>query len=1403
MATFRGTSAKNKLVGGAFRDTLLGLGGNDTLLGNSGVDTLKGGNGADSMDGGTGNDKLFGEAGNDKLKGGSGNDTLDGGTGNDLLDGGANNDLLTGGLGNDIIVGGTGIDTAVFAGLSSASTISQVGTTLFVSGANGIDAVGADVEFVRFADGLFLATAQAFKLTTSDDAFTGGLRNDLFTSVINTQFTFNTTYSGADVLNGGGGTGDVLQISITGIGAGTSTPPISLSNIEIVRVLNQESGFGTSELDASIWNGVTTIVAEGGLPGATTQINSLGNLVSAEMRNNASSLIIEYDAGVLDGLADLQSLLLSANNGGTFEVAGGEAETLGIVSQGGVNRLSLTSGHNFSTINVTGNQHLDLTIPGGVTTLNASGMTGGGILADGLLSTGTISITGSLASDILVFSSVSLASGDVIDGGDGTGDMLAFVNGGNFSDTAFTGVVGVETLAFGEGGSATVTLDAQALEAGFDRVNIYDDGTSVDLTVLAGFTRSLTVDLDAFDPSDSAPTAAGSDVIDASLLDAANKLTVAARAGSLAGNSIVAGANTGDELVLTADGETADLGGVRNFETVTVKGGTGAGATSDISIYLSNDAIVGAGKTLTVTAGGASGLTNTSAQLFFDGSLETDGKLDVTGGAGADDIMGGQGDDILRGGANNDNLTSGTGVDDLQGGDGNDSFHMDGNLTSADTIDGGNGTADTLFSSSGSLADAAFTKVNLVERLVVEQAATVNLGAEAQGAGFGTVVGSVFNDVLNVGADFTASLTIDLSEGGFDTLSAAGKLTGALTVTADASDLADADSLVANGAIAGNTIVLKADNGTAVLDNVSGFSTVTVQAGTATDADITLYVGSNSVLAAGQTLNINASALTNANATLYFDGYGEADGNFFVTGGAGADELYDGAGNDTFNGGNGNDIFSSIGGTDILNGEAGDDTIYIAETQLNSADTINGGSNTASPTGDVLEVSGAGVIDDTDLANVTFVETLRRTSGGTTNFGFEAFNAGNGIKRFAGSAGSDAINIGANYTGAITVDLASNSGGGDHVVVTGGATLTVIASSADVGLPETFTGGTGNGDTLQLMADAGNADVSNMTKFETITVVAGSALTLGITVGANTVGAGETLTVNAGALNSLSNSLIFNGLAEVGGQGAFFVTGTGGNDIIAAGDGGDTLIGGNGDDQLGGGLGTDSLSGGDGADRLFGDADNDSLDGGTGADRINGGTGADTVVAGTGADIIMVIGDASFSSAASLNGGTNYDALLGTTDTTANGADTLNLGADTDQDLIVFDLDGVTGTAASATNFHAGTSSTAEDRIIVESSSSLSWGALNGVRQSDGLSGDYKLIVLDGGTFSAFTAQQTADAIRTSESGAYLFVWNEAGGPMHVTYSVGDAGTDQGFDIATLTGVSLSNIDYSDFDFIV
>jgi Ca2+-binding RTX toxin-like protein len=73
------------------------------------------------------------------------------------------------------------------------------------------------------------------------------------------------------------------------------------------------------------------------------------------------------------------------------------------------------------------------------------------------------------------------------------------------------------------------------------------------------------------------------------------------------------------------------------------------------------------------------------------------------------------------------------------------------------------------------------------------------------------------------------------------------------------------------------------------------------------------------------------------------------------------------------------------------------------------------------------------------------------------------------------------------------------------------------------------------------------------------------------------------------------------------------LTGLGGNDSLVGGAGNDSLQGEAGDDTLIGGDGADSLEGGEGNDRLRGGAGNDTLRGGLGVDSYYGGAGDDLI----------------------------------------------------------------------------------------------------------------------------------------------------------------------------------------------
>ncbi|PDT13957.1 metal-binding protein [Rhizobium sp. J15] len=105
--------------------------------------------------------------GDDEFTGTDGNDIFDGSGGNDILNGNAGDDKLTGSAGNDTIDGGAGIDTAVFSGnFANYSLALNNGDHVLTSAEEGVDTL-RDMEFAKFADGIYDFATQTFKLNNT------------------------------------------------------------------------------------------------------------------------------------------------------------------------------------------------------------------------------------------------------------------------------------------------------------------------------------------------------------------------------------------------------------------------------------------------------------------------------------------------------------------------------------------------------------------------------------------------------------------------------------------------------------------------------------------------------------------------------------------------------------------------------------------------------------------------------------------------------------------------------------------------------------------------------------------------------------------------------------------------------------------------------------------------------------------------------------------------------------------------------------------------------------------------------------------------------------------------------------------------------------------------------------
>jgi S-layer protein len=201
---------------------------------------------------------------------------------------------------------------------------------------------------------------------------------------------------------------------------------------------------------------------------------------------------------------------------------------------------------------------------------------------------------------------------------------------------------------------------------------------------------------------------------------------------------------------------------------------------------------------------------------------------------------------------------------------------------------------------------------------------------------------------------------------------------------------------------------------------------------------------------------------------------------------------------------------------------------------------------------------------------------------------------------------------------------------------------------------------------------------------------------------------------------------------------------------------------------------TMTIKGGAGADTLTGNAGLDTIDGGAGNDTITGGTGNDIIDGGAGNDTINI----------------------------GLGADTVTTGAGTD--TVAFDLSTAVTAVSTITDFDAGSATAAVDTIKV--TNAAGWAATAVAKQSTASGAvDAELVILDSGTFGSL-ADAAADNIQHNAAAkSYLFVWTDSANVVHLSQGLQDAATevaaDQYVDLVKLTGVSVSNLDLTDFTF--
>jgi len=1053
--TFRGGAGDDTLSGASGADSLYGEVGNDVLKGGLGNDTLDGGLDNDTADYSDRTEAVYGDLsaatpnvmvdtaddgadgdathefnGSDEtdtlnaienITGGSNSDTLIGDANANTLSGGLGDDTLFGGAGADKLIGGAGSDTVSYDGDISAINIS-LKTNQGVDGSGDTDSYNSIENVIG---------------TLHDDTIEGDSANNTLDGN-----SGKDTISYANSTNIAGVTVNLSTQTASGVDEGTDT------------ILNFEDILGGSGDDTLIGDaGTNTITGGSGddtLDGAAGSDKLVGGLGSDTVTyaNEGSLVNINLRAGTgtdssggTDSYDSIENVLGSdyddtiegntANNilqGGlgndtlTFENAlSGVTVNLGTTTQQntGSDGLDTISGFenltgSSSADNLTGDDNINIirgnggddSLNGGLGVDSLYGGAGndtfkvelgdGDDIIDGFEATLTDTddasnkdtldyslLTGNYHANV----DLSLNSAEVTDGTttDQT-DTIANIENviGSNQDDTLTGNAEVNTLSGSSG----------------DDTFILKDGITTGDAIIGG---AHTIDGSGTQGSTNAYTGKG-DTVDYSAVTQSINLTLANGAGTTnvqVGATVADHTLSGIENIIGSDSSDDTITGNNAVNTIlgmggddTIDGGDGAdildgGFTDDGGgNNLQTNTISFASSTTGITANLTTGVTSQGDVISnFTNIIGTDEAAQV-------DILTGDGqDNKIEGLAGNDTIEGLGGDDNLLGGAGNDNFILRAD-DGEDTIDGGEGSGDTLYYSNLTAGQNLEVEIDTSTSKV----ATVRVGGTTYtddvvnvenitgGAGDDTITGDAFENTL-IGNDGD-----DILDGDFED----DKLYGGAGDDQLLGGLGDdelyggaGDDLLSGGA--GDDIIVGGETGETV-----GIGDTIDYSSKATDLDVNLMniVGGYAIATLG-TEKDSLAEIENIIGTIDADYIGGDNDANALDGRKGADIIVGAGGDDVLSGGDDNDTFRAGLDNNVL---AGQDKVL--EDGDDGADTIDGGDE----------------IDTVDYSAIS--QAIEVTLNGATNATVYVGGAGTGyaddtiknVENVIGSSGNDIIN---------------------------------------------------------------------------------------------------------------------------------------------------------------------------------------------------------------------------------------------------------------------------------------------------------------------------------------------------------------------------------------------------------
>jgi Ca2+-binding RTX toxin-like protein len=781
------------------------------------------------------------------------------------------------------------IETVNMASEGTNSFETDFAGTIDLSGSGSLTLAGTGAGTVAASvlDAGDYTGALVVSMTDAAHTVTGGSAGDTITGATGT----------ANTLTGNGG-----NDTITG-GTGADTISAGEGNNQVA------TGGGADTVTAGAGNDLITggagaeVITAG--DGANTVIAGAGNdNVTTGAGNDRIDFSTAGNLTVTDTIdpgAGTDTLVVSATDIDTNADLADDADLAAL--QAGMANFTAVEVGVIGTVAGTDDVMNIARLGANITTVNVTAATSNGTAALFTLNSGStvnINVAGQGLDNAVTLNDTGTTTTDAVTLANANADDSDRFNGENLT------IGGFEDITINTGATAVATQQTVGT------VGITSDGT--DTAVSMTLTGANALDVGVITNAGN-----GKLTIDASGITAqaagTNTLTIAAPVAGTGGVEITA--TDGDDII---SGDAGDAN--------TLTGGTG------------DDNITGGSAADTITA--------TAGDNTIDGN---DGNDTITTGAGADTITGGTGNETVTTGGGADVITTDAGNDSVDAGAGNDRITAAGNLTTADTLDGGADT-DTLVISAAVTAGSA---LNLSNFETIEYTATVTQDMFLFGSD--NVIGTL---VLADDANFSFSNVADTTNSIViaDTMTAA-NITSSRLVDGDANETTisiqtGTDAAQDLGVVTisnEETVTLNTTMDTAArVFDISGtldaadmtsltitgnsnvdINSITNATGLATldssDLTGTLVIGSlAAVVTADMTVTTGSGASTVTSGT-GDDNMSAGDGAVVFTAGTGADTLTGGAGADSLSGGIGVDVLSGGGGADSLLGGTGNDNI--------------------------------------------------------------------------------------------------------------------------------------------------------------------------------------------------------------------------------------------------------------------------------------------------------------------------------------------------------------------------------------------------------------------------------------------------------------------------------------------